>query len=136
MKNKEKDLLLKDLLARLPYGVVIKEEYGDYINVNIHNANIEHLIDRILAGVDKLVLRPMSDMTDEEKEEIRCRWCYEWSNETNEDYAALVNHYQIDFGNVEYYVDWLNEHYLDYRGLIPMGLALPLPEGMYETKSE
>lgn len=27
--------------------------------------------------------------------------------------------------------DWLNEHHFDYRGLIPMGLALEALEGMY-----
>ena len=27
--------------------------------------------------------------------------------------------------------DYLNAHHFDYRGLIPMGLALPAPEGMY-----
>ena len=31
-------------------------------------------------------------------------------------------------------VDWLNEHHFDYRGLIPMGLALEAPKGMYKTE--
>ena len=29
------------------------------------------------------------------------------------------------------FIDWLNENHFDYRGLIPMGLALEAPEGMY-----
>jgi type II secretory pathway component PulL len=29
-------------------------------------------------------------------------------------------------------IDWLNKHGFDYRGLIPMGLALPATEGMYK----
>ena len=28
--------------------------------------------------------------------------------------------------------DWLNAHHFDYRGLIPKGLALEAPEGMYK----
>lgn len=34
-------------------------------------------------------------------------------------------------------VDWLNAHthHFDYRGLIPMGLALPAKDGMYETEN-
>jgi hypothetical protein len=28
--------------------------------------------------------------------------------------------------------DWLNAHHFDYRGLIPMGLALVAPKGMYK----
>ena len=31
-------------------------------------------------------------------------------------------------------IDWLNEHHFDYRGLIPMGLALEAKEGMYKTE--
>ena len=27
--------------------------------------------------------------------------------------------------------DWLNKHHFDYRGLIPMRVALEAPEGMY-----
>ena len=32
------------------------------------------------------------------------------------------------------YVDWLNEHHFDYRGLIEKGLALEAPEDMYKIK--
>ena len=31
-------------------------------------------------------------------------------------------------------MDWLNKNMFDYRGLIPIGLALEAPEGMYKTK--
>lgn len=127
MTSKEKDLLRKDLLARLPYGVVIKEEYGDYINVNLYNANIEHLIDRISAGVDKLVLRPMSSMTDMEKQQFNL---LSMNRIVPDGFGKDIQMFSIKC------IDWLNEHNLDYRDLIPMGLASPAPEGMYETKSE
>ena len=29
-------------------------------------------------------------------------------------------------------IDWINKHHFDYRGLIPMGLALEAPEGIYK----
>jgi hypothetical protein len=29
------------------------------------------------------------------------------------------------------YIDWLNAHHFDYRGLIEKGLAIEAPEGMY-----
>ena len=32
------------------------------------------------------------------------------------------------------HIDWLNANHFDYRGLIPMGLALEAPEGMYKTE--
>ena len=31
-------------------------------------------------------------------------------------------------------IDWLNENMFDFRGLIPMGLALEAPEDMYKTE--
>jgi hypothetical protein len=31
------------------------------------------------------------------------------------------------------YLDWLNAHYFDYRGLIPMKLALKAPKDMYKN---
>lgn len=30
--------------------------------------------------------------------------------------------------------DWLNAHHFDYRGLIPMGLALEAPADIYKTE--
>ena len=32
------------------------------------------------------------------------------------------------------YIDYLISHHFDFRGLIPMGLAIEAPEGMYKEK--
>ena len=121
MTQKDKELLLKDLCTRLPYGVKCKDQYGDYIDVNIYNAHIEHLIDQILSGVIKMVLRPMSSMTEEEKTEYRnIAPGIEWN-------------YGIQFPTTNK-MDWLNAHHFDYRGLIEKGLALEAKEGIYEKK--
>ena len=135
MTQEDKDLLLKDLCARLPYGVKIKEEYGDYIDVNIHNANIEHLIDRVVSGLDKLVLRPMSSMTEEERDELKhifnCDYvefdCLEFTVGGSVDYDTFCMYYE----HCAELVDWLNKKMFDYRGLIPKSLALEAKEGMY-----
>ena len=37
-------------------------------------------------------------------------------------------------GNYGEDADWLNAHHFDYRGLIPIGLALEATEGMYKTE--
>lgn len=137
MNAEDKDLLLKDLCGRLPYGVKIKEEYGDYIDVNIHNANIEHLIDRVVSGLDKLVLRPMYSMTEEEKKEFIEYAGYEIEESLN---GRHYEYYLKDFcgtpnnpsGNADS-VDWLNKNMFDYRGLIPKGLADEAPDGMYNN---
>jgi hypothetical protein len=65
----------------------------------------------------KPYLRSMSSMTDEEENEYRAINCYEGLFPHNED--AL---------------DYILFHHFDHRGLIPMGLALEEPEGMYEFK--
>ena len=123
MTTKDKQTLLQDLLARLPYGVVIKEEYGDYINVNIYNAHIEHLIDRISAGVDKLVLRPMSSMTDMEKQQFNL---LSMNRIVSDGFGKDIQMFSLKC------IDWLNAHHFDYFGLIEKGLALEAPEGIYK----
>ena len=65
-------------------------------------------------AVVKPYLRPMSSMTEEEKGE----------------YQAFFNYDGVEYP--EEYIDWLNAHHFDYRGLIEKGLALKASEGMYE----
>lgn len=117
MTQKEEELLLKDLCARLPYGVKCKDQYGDYIDVNIYNAHIEHLVDQISSGVIKMILRPMSSMTEKERKHWRdiSLACPDW------DFTARC-------------LDWLNSRHFDYRGLLERGLALEAPKGMYDIK--
>ncbi len=116
-KEEKRLLLLKDLCARLPYGVKITwdETHEITCTPSIYNA--------IWLKGDtsfKLYLRPMSSMTKEEYEE----------------------YYNISYGitnigsKYTYYdlCDWLNKHHFDYRGLIEKGLALEAPEGMYDFK--
>ena len=58
----------------------------------------------------------MSSMTGKEKAEYK-RLCVN---------AAICNDYPQ--------VDYLISNHFDYRGLIPMGLALPATEDMYNIK--
>ena len=62
----------------------------------------------------KPYLRPMSSMTDEERAE-RISILYELEGHIEEDVTYK-------------YQDWLNTHHLDYRGLIPKGLAVEATE--------
>ncbi len=64
-------------------------------------------------------LRPMSSMTEEEKKELN---------------NVLEFQYYSDDSCMCESTDWLNAHQFDYRGLIPMGLALEAKEGMYKTE--
>ena len=126
MTQEDKELLLKDLCGRLPYGIKCKDQYGEYIDINIYNAHIEHLVDQISSGESKMVLRPMSSMTEEEYKDLcnSCTWLW-FKND-----LRTVTH-----GDYKCY-DWLNAHHFDYRGLIEKGLALEAPEGMYNIKEK
>ena len=109
----DRQLLLIDVCGRLPYDFVIKGEYGNYVNVNYYNAQIEHLLDRIVDGLNKLVLRPLSSMTEEEE--------IEFINLTD-DFLKLGNKHYAILSLKQ--MDWLNKNMFDYRGLIPKGLAV------------
>jgi len=119
-------LLSKDLSGRLPYKVIINYPHTSYILGEPKTRE-----NAVLTGIDpirrefsvgskytrisglhivfkgniliKPYLRPMSSMTEEEEEEY-------------ESLVAWHESYEI--------VDWLNAHHFDYRGLIPLGLAI------------
>ena len=130
MTQEDKELLLKDLCARLPYGVKVA-----FFNENltyhsepktltgiecINNLNYSSLEDEdgntTIVEFVKPCLFPLSSMTDEQKTELEDTLIEmslkALSDEINgEDVAA----YEIDF---------YNKHYIDYRGLIEKGLAI------------
>lgn len=143
MTKEEKQLLLIDLCARLPYGVVLNvptidgsenKKLVSIVNeddgvpcVTVYSTE-EKKPDGSLISYAKTIyaicdvlpyLRPMSSMTEEEKEEFQ-EYVF-----NSDEIGGIV---MLDAS------DWLNEHHLDWRGLIPMGLALEAPEGMYKTE--
>ena len=129
MKQEDKELFLKDLCARLPYGVKIhiKGEYNKSHQINSINVEDEyvsffenwHLYDENLNNC-KLYLRSMSSMTKEEEEE--------YNNIDNRAYSCPKDYAHIPAKDR---IDWLLKNHFDFRGLIPKGLAFEAPEGMY-----
>ena len=109
MTQNEKDILLKDLCARLPYGVKGRVSSRDCNNRECEFvATIDgKLYDRFAvfqeSWYDNVTIKPYlfppSSMTEEQNLEYR-RTC------------TLAS------------LDWLNANHFDYRGLIPMGLAI------------
>lgn len=123
--EQEKDLLTKVLCTMLPYGVRIAKGNVIYpmIGINIALGYVELAVyERILIEDARPYLRPMSSITEEEDKELR---------EKNIFIAVSTS------GKVETTTDgfdWLNKKMFDYRGLIPMWLALEAPEGLYEEE--
>lgn len=118
MANEEKQLLLKDLCSRLPYDTIINVNDGKYRkDVKLHP---HYIFDWDAERWDaKPYLRPMSSMTEEERKEYQ-----------DIEEACKTSFYPSYCHTM---TDWLTAHYFDYRGLIPMGLALEAPENMYKN---
>jgi len=129
MTQEDKKLLLKDLCARQPYGVKFKAENEDS-PIELHYVRDEDVYGRIYSNLPywvviiKPYLRSMSSMTEEE---IKTYHSYCECNDG--DFTGEI----LYFDTIESF-DYLNSIHIDYRGLIPMGLALEAPEGMYKTK--
>lgn len=134
MTQEEKQLLLKDLCARLPYGVkgLALGDRDDTISILVPGEypwvkTTTDLVCHLGTGQFKPYLRPMLSMTEEEKEEIRQQFCYEWEESVTE-----LMYYSIEIGDADCLIDWFLEHHFDFRGLISKGLALEASEGMYK----
>ena len=133
MTQENKELLLKDLCARLPYGVIVGystkdnpnvlDKMGKVIYVDIRFGMIQMQSESgISYGLPpsefiKPYLRPMSSMTEEEQKK----------------YKLLANHCMctsIGFIHLEVnlLINWLNANHFDYRGLIEKGLAIEVNE--------
>lgn len=133
MKQKNNGLILKDLCARLLYGVKVLVDDKQWCDFN-KDIPVELTLDnsyRILLGVTlgyvKPYLFPLSNMTEEQKYDFYCRFI-----ENDCDFDDFKEFY-LDNGmwhklltsldDIEAIIDWFHKNHFDYRGLIPMGLA-------------
>lgn len=126
MTQDKKELLFKDLCARLPYGVIcdmwdeLESESESKITERLKMGGLSAFYEHPGFGV-RPYLRPMSSMTEEERDDVKKHMKRE----------QIVN--VAFYHATEKTYDWYNEHHFDYRGLIEKGLALEAPEGMYKN---
>ena len=126
MTQVDKELLLKDLCARLPYGLKVKCEKYPFPVTILYSGNIDEVKFKETGGIENICvikpyLFPLSSMTDEQKGEYNSLrdlvstmvWCE-------------VGNLMDDFELVDNWksVDYLNANHFDYRGLIEKGLAI------------
>ena len=111
MKQEDKELLLKDLCSRLPYGVIIQIKDWTVLDAELKIGHINRL--QINDVELKPYLFPMSSMTEEQKV-IYGDLCYSIIQ-------SLAKNMQSELNEL---INWLNAHHFDYHGLIPMGLAI------------
>ena len=142
MTQENKQQLLKDICARLPYGVKVC-----YVTLpdsmpkawDLIGMPAPHLADIIVEGKYRFAacdveenirpyLRPMSSMTEEECITLSKLIPYE-----TDAWKYIKTPIPLYIANIEQF-DFFHRHHLDWRGLIQKGLALEAPEGMYSVK--
>ena len=122
MMQEEKELLFKDISARLPYDVKVKIGNNIYIvdgidiGLNDEGEWVPRVCTHGMMAVEieycKPYLFPMSSMTEEQiKEDLTTK------HKINLSSGKFM--YLDSSKTVEFY----NKNHIDYRGLIPMGLA-------------
>lgn len=133
MTQEQKDLLLKDLCARLSYGVKIEYNNSACEVLSIDGFREELTIwkcpgtypDVELEDV-KPYLFPLSSMSEEQKYEFYLKFivndcdfdCFKFYLDNGMWHKLLTS-----LDDIEAIIDWFNKNHFDYRGLIPMGLA-------------
>ena len=128
MTQEDKKLLLVDISARLPYGVMCQVDDGaaglndgKLVEIDISKELVRFDADYYWdAYIDdiKPYLRPISSMTEEEEKEFN-KVVYD---STDIDYISPC----VCVAN------WMCSKYFDVNGLIPKGLAIEVTEGMYK----
>ena len=139
MNEQDRELLFIDLCGRVPYEVRMFEI--ESINDIQSNLTLQSITNKesvicitpsggvIGSSIDafKPYLFPLSSMTEEQKIE-----CFKGTDieldEHNEIWSTFpISNSDIVLTNLDNWlkvINWLNENHFDYRGLIPMGLAL------------
>ena len=142
MKKAEKDLLLKDLCGRLPYGIKVLYQVGSQIpdikffdGKQYEELKYGSILDDWLKCTFKPYLFPISSMTEEQKKEY-----YSLADDVTikpgqGSYLGIKihciklgisdnPHEEVwDYINLDA-LEWLNKNHFDYRGLIEKGLAI------------
>ena len=146
MSQEEKSISLQDLCARLPYGVkcnaLLKQIDGSSKSIfgTFKGYNGWATVGNNLVDIETVrpYLRPMSSMTEEEKEEFHKLKQFSVTVVMPNGVSLLKPTYIVDLeedgDGLNHLYDWLNAHHFDYRGLIEKGLAIEAQEGMYDIK--
>ena len=139
----DKELLLKDLSARLPYGVLGQCEIDASYDTEFETIPQTHKFQAVAHGIieDSLFVSPMIENQSEleiANEEIADGvyifdfkpYLFPLSSMTKEqkdEYQYITERWMNDPAySISDSIDWLNKNNFDYRGLIEKGLAIPI----------
>lgn len=124
MTQNQKELLLSDLSARVPYGVKASTKVGG--NITISFIGEDTIISEDGGSYDisfiTPYLFPISSITKEQRDEFP----FELSllNAFINGHISLFEDEELSVDDIIRMMDCLNRNHIDYRGLITMGLAV------------
>lgn len=148
MTQENKELLLKDLCARLPHGVKVHvlceiENLESEEEITLQFRNSTDLFKLIIQDsviyegyIIKPYLRPMSSMTEEEKKDILQSLNIHGDIDNDGNLLLGVECNIITLKVCKKYLGELNKRMFDVCHMIEKGLALQAPEGMYNIKEK
>ena len=136
MTKEDKELIFKDICARLPYGVhILVHDTFKYSTVPFQNAYLKaydasELIDSISLNLrysskDK----PFNRIIKEHKDYLEIKPCLfplsSMTDKQKNEYQYITERWMNDSSySISDSIDWLNKNHFDYRGLIEKGLAI------------
>ena len=126
MTQEEKELLLKDLCARLPYKVKVQDTYYNELEpapiwlLDLNAQAVRLFADEGYQSIEyiKPYLFPLSSMTEKQ--------CYKLASIRSgfqDCWKYIKTPIPLSICNFEQ-IDWFHRNHFDYRGLIEKGLAL------------
>lgn len=131
MAQKDKELLLRDLCARSPYGVKVSLESDKRKLTGVLDAvyptDDRVIVDNLSQAIAPIDVRTGGFLIERDNVKPFLRSIHKLTKEELE---------ELEFLTDSDYVDYCNKHHIDYRNLIPKGLALEAPEGMYNIKEK
>ena len=130
MTQENKQRVIEDVCARLPYGVIVEIVSDGGMMEAYYDMRLDAgtLADLLHSEDDfKPYLRPMSSMTKEEKYTYR----HMLGATLNSEGESIMFVYVEDLPTV---INWLLKNHFDFRGLIDDGLAIEAPANMYKTE--
>ena len=134
MTQEHKELLLKDLCARLPYKVKVQDTYYKSLEpatiwlLDLNAQAVRLFADEGYQSIEyiKPYLFPLSSMTEEQYDELEKMTLNDYMDHmriTNElrEKVEFITHWPLYSPDI---IDWFNRNHFDYKGLIEKGLAL------------
>ena len=134
MTQEDKELLLKDLCARLPYGLKVKCEKYSFPVTILYGSNIDEVKFKETGGIENICtikpyLFPFSSMTKGQKEELNKKFNVRFLGNTicsihYHSEGCWDDDLELGFQDWLWFINWCYKNHFDINNLIEKGLAI------------